>query len=102
MGHAHGGSDAVAPLGLSGPAEADEHARVGGRLVGVVVVGQKNLLKPAVFAVVALWTQTAVWDTNAFPFQKAKLTHARQKSVHVISTLLSVQGQNIPTDSFCT
>lgn len=30
MGHAHGGSDAVAPLGLSGLAEADVHARVGG------------------------------------------------------------------------
>lgn len=29
MGHAHGGSDTVASLGLSGLAEADVHARVG-------------------------------------------------------------------------
>lgn len=39
MGHVHGGGDEVAPLGLPGLAEADVHARVGGRLVGVIVVG---------------------------------------------------------------
>lgn len=69
MGHAHGGSDAVAPLGLSGLAEADVHARVGGWLVGIIVVGQKVLLEPAVFAVVALRRQTGFGDTKAFPFK---------------------------------
>lgn len=75
MGHAHGGSDAVAPLGLSGLAEADVHARVGSRLVGVVVVGQKVLLEPAVFAVVALWTQIGFWDAKVFPFKIQTLIH---------------------------
>lgn len=69
VGHAHGGGDAVAPLSLPGLAEANVHARVGSRLVGVIVVGQKVLLEPAVFAVKSLWTQTGFWDTKAFSFK---------------------------------
>lgn len=77
MGHAHGGADAVAPFGLSGPAEADVHARVGGRLVGVVVVGQKALLEPAVVAVVALGREKGFCHMNVFSFKNpnSKPTH---------------------------
>lgn len=40
MSHGHGGSDPIAPPSFSCLAEADEHARICSRLVGVIVVDQ--------------------------------------------------------------
>lgn len=51
MGGGHGGRDAVASLGSARPAEADVHAGVRRRLVGVVVVGQEPLSELTLLAV---------------------------------------------------
>lgn len=54
MCDAHCRRDSVASFGFAGLAEADVHARVGERFIGVVIVGEEILLELAFIAVVAL------------------------------------------------
>ena len=54
MRHAHGRSHTVASLGSARPAEADVHAGIRCRLIGVVVVGQELLSELTLWTVVDL------------------------------------------------
>lgn len=55
MCHCHGGCDPVASLGFASLAEADVHPGVGGRFIGIIVVGQEILLELTFIVVSTLW-----------------------------------------------